>query len=194
MTLRQLPLRRHRPPRPLRRHGASAALLLVLAGTTACGSGPDGGAGVATAGGRTAPTASASPSQDPRDAAVAFAKCLREHGVQVADPDDRGTVTLGGDEADERALRAAHEACKDKAPAVGLGPSGGLDAAAQERMLKFARCMREHGVDMPDPGADGGVRMEIGRDVDPEDEEFRAAQQACRQWFAPGDGQDGNAS
>ena len=174
---------------------APAALLLALAATTtACGSAT--GAGVATAGGGNAtPTASASASKDPRDAAVEFAQCLRDHGMQVADPDEKGTVVLGGDEADEQKMREAHEACKDKAPPVGVGPGGGLDATALEQMLKFSRCMREHGIDMPDPGADGGVRMDVGKGgVDPESEEFQAAQEACKQYFAPGAGGVGGAS
>ena len=35
-------------------------------------------------------------------------------------------------------------------------------AEMQAQMLEFAECMREHGIDMPDPefGADGTVRVE----------------------------------
>ena len=175
----------------LRCRTASAGLLLALAvTTTACGSSP--GAGVATAGGGGA-TPSASASKDPRDAAVEFAQCLREHGVQVADPDDRGTVTIGGDDVDEKKMREAQEACKDKAPALGVDARG-LDAAAQERMLEYARCMREQGIDLPDPGADGGLRAEVGNGVDPQSAEFRAAEQACRQYFNPGAGIGGGSA
>lgn len=59
-------------------------------------------------------------------------------------------------------------------------------AEEQERALKFAQCMREHGVDMPDPVIeDGNIRIEIrgkpGVDVD-------AAQQACREYAPTGPG------
>jgi hypothetical protein len=61
-------------------------------------------------------------------------------------------------------------------------------AEEQERALKFAQCMREHGVDMPDPTVeDGKIRIRInaqpGTDVE-------AAQQACKQ-YAPNGGPGG---
>jgi hypothetical protein len=61
-------------------------------------------------------------------------------------------------------------------------------AEEQERALKFAQCMREHGVDMPDPVMeDGKIRIQMnvkpGVDVD-------AAQAACKQ-YAPNGGPGG---
>ncbi len=52
-------------------------------------------------------------------------------------------------------------------------------ASGQDAMVEFARCMREHGVDMPDPGSDG--RVMIGPDdVDTGSQEFQDAQEACQ--------------
>ena len=169
-----------------RRTAPTTLLLALAATTTACGSST--GAGVATAGGGASATAgaSSSPSKDPRDAAVEFAQCMRDHGLQVADPDEQGTVVLGDDEADEQKMREAHEACRDKAPPVGVGPGGGLDAAALEQMLKFSRCMREHGIDMEDP-VDGRIEIR-GRPGD--EQELEEAQEACQE-FAPGGDGDG---
>lgn len=68
-------------------------------------------------------------------------------------------------------------------------PTGSADALSeQERALKFAQCMREHGVDMPDPVSEDGkisiqIRAKPGTDVD-------AAQAACKQW-APNGGPGG---
>ena len=52
---------------------------------------------------------------------------------------------------------------------------------ARDAGLKFARCMREHGVDMPDPkvGGDGGG---IAATLDPEQMNapaFKRAEKAC---------------
>ncbi len=63
------------------------------------------------------------------------------------------------------------------------GADGGADGGAdtetslEEAMLDFASCMRDHGIDMPDPGGDGGLPglpvMEEG------DEEMTEALEAC---------------
>ena len=52
-------------------------------------------------------------------------------------------------------------------------------------MLAFSACMREHGVDYPDPDVSGGgISIEIGGPdaaggIDPSSEKFQAAQEAC---------------
>lgn len=72
-------------------------------------------------------------------------------------------------------------------------PSGSLDPETAQ--LEFAKCMREHGIDMPDPSTDGkgGIMFRsnngsAGGDssgksfsdgINPESEEFQAAQEAC---------------
>lgn len=64
---------------------------------------------------------------------------------------------------------------------------GGEDASGEDEQakfedaqLEFAQCMREHGVDVPDPesGGDGGLRFELQGQVD--DQDFQEAQEACR--------------
>ena len=60
----------------------------------------------------------------------------------------------------------------------GDGP-GQIDPAERDAMVAFVRCMREHGIDMPDPTGDGLV-MRRGEDgPDPESEEFQQAEKAC---------------
>ena len=46
-------------------------------------------------------------------------------------------------------------------------------------MLAYTECMRDHGVDMPDPQTDGEGRTMIALDADPESGEFQEAQTAC---------------
>ncbi|GAA3666492.1 hypothetical protein GCM10022224_033160 [Nonomuraea antimicrobica] len=67
---------------------------------------------------------------------------------------------------------------------------GGTQAAAsakpsedpQERSLKFAQCMRENGVEVPDPDPNGRVMMKFDGSVPRE--KVEAAQAACKE-FAP---------
>jgi hypothetical protein len=48
-------------------------------------------------------------------------------------------------------------------------------------MLKFARCMRSHGVpNFPDPKAGGALVIGKKAGVDPNTSQFQAAQRTCR--------------
>jgi hypothetical protein len=55
--------------------------------------------------------------------------------------------------------------------------------------------MRQHGINMPDPDANGGIDM-TGAGVDPDGPKFKAAQQACQQYQPKGNkstqGKQGN--
>jgi hypothetical protein len=48
--------------------------------------------------------------------------------------------------------------------------------------VKYAQCMREHGIDMPDPKPGEPIRLRITKDQEAKAEE---AKEACRH-FAPG--------
>jgi hypothetical protein len=69
------------------------------------------------------------------------------------------------------------------------GASTGASAAAslsseeiQQRAIKFAQCMREQGIDMPDPSADD-VRVD---DNAVNQDKMNAATEACRQYMPSG--------
>ncbi|MEU6203222.1 hypothetical protein ABZ814_06505 [Micromonospora musae] len=53
-----------------------------------------------------------------------------------------------------------------------------------ERRLKFTACMRENGVEMPDPEAGSGLRLRFGKGTDPE--KVQAAMEKCRQYLPNG--------
>jgi hypothetical protein len=65
--------------------------------------------------------------------------------------------------------------------------TGEGDAASpedrEEAMLDFAECMRDHGIDFPDPQFEDGGGMTIGigpeSRVDPSDPDFQDAQEEC---------------
>jgi hypothetical protein len=83
-------------------------------------------------------------------------------------------------------MEEADKACR---PLLGdAGPSRLSPEQQQEMqdaMVAFAGCMRENGIDMPDPQMSdgGGIAMKIGdgsgKDFDPMSAEFGAAQEKC---------------
>jgi hypothetical protein len=137
-----------------------------------------------------------------QQAALDYAKCMREHGVDMPDPQfntDGGgggvAIQIGGPgaEIDPEEMQAADDACKSIMEEI-RGQFEPPDPEQLERMkqeaLEFAECMREHGVDMPDPQfsedgamtvAVGGGRLgEQGSGADPIDTDaFEAASEAC---------------
>ena len=181
-----------RAPRP--RPGSWPVLAVVGLGLVlalaACGEPPDGdrvaslsgaGAATTTTGGRTGAA------RDSQQAALDFARCMREHGVDMPDPevDDQGRIKArigaggAGRRPDPAKLEAAQKACGSL---MGAGDGDRqIDPAERDAMVAFARCMRQHGIDMPDPTGDGLVvrRDDDDGGPDPESEAFKAAEQAC---------------
>lgn len=134
---------------------------------------------------------------------LAFARCMREHGVDIPDPQP-GTggkggnfnfrVGAGGTATDKTKLNAADAACRHFIEGIGSGPNGGrMDPATQDALIAFSRCMREHGIDMPDPQfSDGGAALimpDNGKQAfDPNSQKFKDAQSACENLLPGGGG------
>jgi len=175
------------------------------AGAVACsGSGPGGASnGVASikSGDHNTTATTAKPGSgptDPEDAALAYARCMRDHGIDMPDPDTSagpGVVRFsagpgGGLDAGKTKVEDADKACHDllgNAAPQNVDPKQAKEM--QDQALAFSRCMREHGVDMPDPtfGSNGQMTMKIdpSSGIDPSDPRFQAAQQACGSAFGP---------
>src|SRR6266566_3376539 len=98
--------------------------------------------------GGSAPKATAS--QDNEEKFVKFARCMREHGVNVSTSQGSGgrnLLRING--TNPRVLEAAQNACKAYRPSAGkenLTPQERV--AREEAVLKFAKCMREHGINV----------------------------------------------
>lgn len=161
---------------------AVALAALVTTGATGCGdgSGQDGDSGQ-------------DPTMDPTSAAVEWAECMREHGVGIPDPKDdgEGDVVINpgagpGAGADPEAFKEAQDACKEYAEQMGGTGDGTLTEEDEQRMLDFAECMREHGVDMPDPDLDGGDGQQGLTLPDPDDPGYQEATEACRDFVPEG--------
>jgi len=168
---------------------AVTSALLGIALLTGCG-GTTEDPGIATAGGTTNPTASPTASRNAEDAMLEFARCMRANGVDIPDPSGDGPITIGPDDeqqpADQATLDKARKACEKYLPDIG-GAGDRPDPKIQDEMRKFAKCMRDRGVDMPDPEFRGGG----GAFPLPDNagsEEFKAAQEACKQRFGPPEG------
>jgi hypothetical protein len=200
------------PPVPRARRLRRLPVLIVLAaglatGAACAGSGSGSGDGVAsikTASDKKTGAEDADKKDktktNPEDAMLAFARCMREHGIDMPDPDTSGggpgvlTFSAGapGGELDANAskFQEANDACKDlmgDAGPMNLSPEQAQEM--QDQALAFSRCMREHGVNMPDPSFDGEghvmMKIDDASGIDPSDPKFEAAQQACGSAFGP---------
>ncbi|KAB2349601.1 hypothetical protein [Actinomadura rudentiformis] len=144
----------------------------------ACGS--DGGGGVASAGGTKAVSASPSRSLSPEEAELKFAQCMRQNGINVPDPKpgtDKRDIRLGGKGVDRSKLEAAMKKCRPFLEAGGKMPDL-KDPKVRDAATKFAQCMRQNGINMPDPGADGSMKIPLGEGISRERAD--KAREACR--------------
>jgi hypothetical protein len=105
------------------------------------------------------------PANQQQEAALKFTRCMRENGVDIPDPtfSENGLPRIDGPEGDpnDPAVRRAEEKCRRHLLEGGTPPTEEELQQANEDLLKFARCMREHGIDLPDP--EGGVRAAVDR-------------------------------
>jgi hypothetical protein len=123
-----------------------------------------------------------------REAALDFAQCMRENGVDMEDPGQGGGILLNagpGSGNSPATVERAQDACRKHME--GIEPpelSEEEQREFKERALAFARCMREHGIDMPDPtfGEGGRVQQALRGGIDPEDPRFREAQEDCSKY------------
>jgi hypothetical protein len=153
------------------------AVALLAVGLSGCGH-KKGNDGVATAGGAVSTSASAQP--DNAELARKFAQCLREHGIDVADPED-GKIPMLPQGVDPEKAKAASDACRQYAPTMG-GDRPPADAAQLEQMRKVAQCMRDNGFpNFPDPGPDGNLGFGPGSGIDPKDPKLQEATRKCQQ-------------
>jgi hypothetical protein len=176
--------------RPVRILLVVGVLALALA-VAACGGGGGKAAGVASLSGSKQPTAThAGSSQDDRQAALNWARCMRQHGIDLPDPQFSGdniTQRLPTrTEQNSPKFKAAQQACRQYLPDGGQP----WPPTAQERQqaLAFARCMRQHGINnMPDPEITAsGIDQPLPRRMDADDPRLKAAERACHQYGSLG--------
>jgi hypothetical protein len=146
---------------------------------TACGA--DGGDG-----GKVASVNSGAPSSgdqpkganlDPADddKIREFAKCMRENGIDMPDPKGGVVQAMPAPEGgDLEKMNKASDACKKFLPNGGEYQEPSQEE--KDKMREQAKCMREHGIDMPDPDftGEGGQSIDLGDDTAKVDEAMKA--------------------
>jgi hypothetical protein len=117
-----------------------------------------------------------------------FAKCMRSHGINIPDPSAGGGPAGGG--GGFRALRnypqarrqAALQACQSYLRKAFGNITPAQSAQFRQQFVKYAQCMRSHGIDIPDPTTSGpggfGLRGAL-RSIDRNSPAFKAANTAC---------------
>ncbi len=150
----------------------------------------DGGPGGGASGPGMVVMQSTANSDDPevQDAFVRYSRCMREHGIDMPDPGAEGQTRIEIDDPD--AWEEAEEECRpiiEEVVGTFEPPSEEEQARMREQALEFSKCMREHGVDMPDPqfGENGEVSISAGAEEGdspgpgPMDDDFQAAAEEC---------------
>jgi hypothetical protein len=160
---------------------ALAALTFAL--VTACGAAGASGNKVASLSSTAAAPSDQQQAGDGRsdeDKIRDFSKCMKDHGVDIPEPSGAPAPKAGGGQGspgivvqgagpDKEKIDKANEACRSLLPNGGQPPK--LDAQQLDEARKMAKCMREHGIDMPDPDPNNpGMMLPEGQGqrVDPE--------------------------
>jgi len=130
--------------------GPLAALAMAALISAGCGSNAPSETGTASSTGTATSTGTPAKKLTARDKAVKFAECIRAHGVSdFPDPNAKNDFEYGVS-VSPAVWKQATTACKD------LQPPGTLSSKRtpkqQSASLRFAQCIRDHGVkDFPDP-------------------------------------------
>jgi len=151
--------------------------------------------------GNTNNDASDTSNQDPEAQMRAFAQCMRDHGIEMKDPEivkdeNGGTKTKveigpgpsgapkgsgGGPAPGDEKFKKSEEECRHLMPQGGdLGD--GPTPEDEENMRNFAKCMRENGVEnFPDPQPGGGIAIGPENGINPDDPAFKEAEKKCEE-------------
>ena len=115
---------------------------------------------------------------------------MRSNGVsKYPDPDTSGTTPkVGLDQLGVSSSRfqSAERACRHLLPNGGRPPNETQQQQVKALGLRFAQCVRAHGVpSFPDPRNDGRIPDPATVGIDQGSPTFEAANQACGKWRPP---------
>ncbi len=133
--------------------------------------------------------------------ALAFADCMRAEGIDFPDPvvNADGSVEFFGANGDRDAdgfaqdagFEVAVDTCGSLIEGASFLPDEGDFTELEDSFLEVAECLRDNGIDVPDPqfGEGGpGAGGPFGADFDPDDPATAAAVEACQDILAGLDG------
>lgn len=175
----------------------AAAVVVAVAMITACGSSSPTGS--SSPGNSTSLTVSSSQGvsgSGSTSSTLAFSRCMRANGVpnfpdlnssaeriQAGRGPNGQTLAINGVSVDAPAYEAARKACRKDTPHIDATPA--QTAEFQKKALKFAECMRSHGIkNYPDPkitiGPGGGQGVNLsGYGLNFSSPAFQSAANAC---------------
>ena len=143
-----------------------APVAVMMAFTSACGSDPKTATDVPSLNGTKSSGSVTTTTIDPEEAVQKFVACLREQGLEIADPkvgsdgqvDMRSIFENADIQPGSEDFRAAQEKCGSLLANAGFGPSEESQKARQEAMLAFTSCLRKEGLEVGDVtfGGPGG--------------------------------------
>ena len=171
---------------------SSAAVLLVVAASlalAACG-GPSS-PNVANDGSTTTTAAATNAGGGGSLASdnLAFAECMRAHGVaNYPDPTSSGDIpkeSLQQLGVSSSSYETDLNACKHLLPGGGNGPSPAQVAYETALGLSFAKCMRSHGVPLPDPDSSGKIPDPATLGINQGSPKFEVGNIACAKFRPP---------
>ena len=177
------------------RRGTLVALALVSTGValSACGA--------------SSPQSAAASEREAETKLADFARCLREHGIHAetsAGPNGgHGLKVEGpgpGGGPGQQTMQAAQKACARYRPEpkkLNLSPQQKVED--EEKVQKFARCMREHGIKVEVSTQGGGVQIGIhshagSGEPNPQSPGFQRAQESCQKLLPSPPGAKGGAA
>jgi hypothetical protein len=108
-----------------------------------------------------------------------FAGCARAHGIPVPDPNSQGDIS-GAQQLKQQYLNTPQGQAALKACGSYLRKAiPQLPPANTQQFLRAARCMRAHGIPVPDPGPDGLINPAAAASINTASPQFQQAEQAC---------------
>jgi hypothetical protein len=152
--------------------------LVVAGGLTACG----GSSSTNTSG-----TSQGTGQQQRVAALTQFAGCARARGIPVPDPNSQGEIS-GSQQLEQQYQNTPQGQATLKACGSYLRRAFPRLTPANTQQFRHAvllsvRCMRAHGIPVPDPGPDGQINPSAAASINQASPQFQQAQQACAHLF-----------
>jgi hypothetical protein len=183
------------------RNSILALFTVTALSVAACTSGEGGGdvASLAPTSSDAVGSAEADGSVDAEEAMLAFTQCLRDGGIDIDDPiidengnpqlppiEDQTVVPDGGDFEPDATMKAMDDVmagCQHHLDGLTFNATEHGDLVdIQDTFVAYAQCMRDHGIDMPDPDFSAGGMIDLSS-ADPSDDGYEEAHGECKEVF-----------
>ena len=114
---------------------------------------------------------------------------MRSNGVvNYPDPDSSGVTPKESSQqlgVTPAKFQSAQNSCRHLLPNGGNGPDQAEIQQVAAQGLRFAQCMRTHGVALPDPDSSGRIPDPASEGINQGSPQFEAANHACGKYRPP---------